>query len=125
MFIGHLRYEPVCVRALKLLRELVADGGLPGQDKADFFTFDFCQNLEFFSPDPATVDGSLVSSLGERLFEARVKLVAALDKLGIAPLAVSVDADRFRAKARQYLQAHLDHVALQKMRGNRQLTLAT
>lgn len=37
-------------------------------------------------------------------------------------VAVGVDADRFRAKARQYLQAHLDHVALQKVRRNRQLT---
>jgi type I restriction enzyme R subunit len=35
---------------------------------------------------------------------------------------VAVDVDRFRAKARDYLRAHLDHVALQKVRRNRQLT---
>jgi type I restriction enzyme R subunit len=41
-------------------------------------------------------------------------------KLGRA--AVAVDVDRFRAKAREYLRSHLDHVALQKVRRNRQLT---
>jgi type I site-specific restriction endonuclease len=53
----------------------------PGQVKADFFVFDFCGNLEFFNTDPATVEELLARSLGERLFEARVELVAALDKL--------------------------------------------
>ncbi len=55
----------------------------PGQDKADFFVFDFCQNLEFFNADPATIDGSLTRSLSERLFEARAELVAALDAAGV------------------------------------------
>ena len=27
----------------------------PGQDKADFFVFDFCGNLEFFNTDPASI----------------------------------------------------------------------
>jgi type I restriction enzyme, R subunit len=64
----------------------------PGLDKIDFFIFDFCQNLEFFNADPATVEGSLARSLGERLFESRVELVAALDKLGsAAPVGDGVD----------------------------------
>jgi type I restriction enzyme R subunit len=54
----------------------------PGQDKADFFIFDFCQNLEFFNADPATIEGSAARSLAERLFEARTELVAALDTAG-------------------------------------------
>src|ERR1035437_2792874 len=40
-------------------------------------------------------------------------------------VAVGVDADRFRAKARQYPQAHLDHVALQKVRRNSSSPRAT
>jgi type I restriction enzyme, R subunit len=55
----------------------------PGQDKADFFVFDFCQNLEFFNTDPATADGSVPRALSARLFEARTELVAALDKAGV------------------------------------------
>ncbi|MCL3862048.1 DEAD/DEAH box helicase family protein [Actinotalea sp. K2] len=55
----------------------------PGQHKTDFLVFDFCQNLEFFNADPATVDRTRAPSLGERLFGARTELVTALDKAGI------------------------------------------
>ncbi len=51
----------------------------PGQDKAHFFIFDYCQNLEFFSQNPDTTDGALAASLGTRLFRARLELLAALD----------------------------------------------
>src|SRR5450830_206057 len=55
----------------------------PGQDKEDFYVFDFCGNLEFFNTEVPTTDGSLVRSLTERLFEARAELVAALDAAGV------------------------------------------
>lgn len=51
----------------------------PGRDKTDFSVFDFCQNLEFFSQNPATADGAVGASLTERLFAARVGLITALD----------------------------------------------
>ena len=51
----------------------------PGDDKKNFFVFDFCQNLEYFSQNLAGSEGSLQKSLVERLFEARLGLVAALD----------------------------------------------
>lgn len=52
----------------------------PGQDKAFFFVFDFCQNLEFFSQPEAAVEGSIADSLSARLFKTRLKLVGALDE---------------------------------------------
>jgi len=54
----------------------------PGMDKAHFFIFDYCQNLEFFSLNPKTTDGALAASLGARLFRARLELLAALDGRG-------------------------------------------
>lgn len=51
----------------------------PGQDKEDFFVFDFCGNLEFFSQDLPGSDGSTQKSLSQRIFEARLGLVTALD----------------------------------------------
>ncbi|NLJ54442.1 MAG: DEAD/DEAH box helicase family protein [Intrasporangiaceae bacterium] len=54
----------------------------PGQDKIEFLVFDFCGNLEFFSQDLPTSEGSTQKSLSQRLFEGRVALVAALDKAG-------------------------------------------
>ncbi len=51
----------------------------PGQDKAFFTVFDFCQNLEFFSQDAPTVEGSVGDSLGARLFKTRLDLLGALN----------------------------------------------
>jgi type I restriction enzyme, R subunit len=52
----------------------------PGQDKQDFFVFDFCQNLEFFNQDLPQTEGSTGKPLGQRLFLARTELIGALDQ---------------------------------------------
>jgi type I restriction enzyme R subunit len=52
----------------------------PGRDKKFFQIFDFCQNLEFFSQDPETTEGSIAESLSAKLFANRVDLIAAIDK---------------------------------------------
>lgn len=51
----------------------------PGQHKANFYVFDFCGNLEYFSQNLPTSEGALQKSLNQRLFETRVGLVTALD----------------------------------------------
>jgi type I restriction enzyme R subunit len=51
----------------------------PGQDKELFYIFDYCQNLEYFSQDIPASEGSMVESLGTRLFNAQLELIAALD----------------------------------------------
>jgi type I restriction enzyme R subunit len=62
----------------------------PGDDKKSFYVFDLCQNLEFFSQPGAGAEGSLQKSLAQRLFEARLGLVVALDSVGAAPAAEPV-----------------------------------
>ena len=52
----------------------------PNQDKEFFYVFDYCQNLEFFSQNPETTEGSLGASIGKRLFTSRLELIAAVDK---------------------------------------------
>jgi type I restriction enzyme R subunit len=52
----------------------------PGKHKEFFYVFDYCQNLEFFSQNPETTEGSLGASLGKRLFTTRLELIATLDK---------------------------------------------
>ncbi|MGH2882438.1 MAG: DEAD/DEAH box helicase family protein, partial [Solirubrobacteraceae bacterium] len=52
----------------------------PGQDKTQFYIFDFCQNLEFFNQNPETSAGALAVPLSQRLFTARVALIAGLDR---------------------------------------------
>ncbi len=56
----------------------------PGRDKAFFYLFDYCRNLEYFSQNPDTVDGAAGESLGKRLFNARLELVGELDKRAAA-----------------------------------------
>ena len=49
----------------------------PGEDKADFFIFDFCQNIEFFNQAMKGHGGLVAESLAQRLFKARLELVTA------------------------------------------------
>jgi type I restriction enzyme R subunit len=51
----------------------------PGQHKAFFYLFDYCQNLEYFSQDIPGTEGYATESLAKRLFDARLELIAALD----------------------------------------------
>src|SRR5690606_19613073 len=51
----------------------------PGQHKAFFYLFDYCQNLEYFSQDIPGTYGYSAESLAKRLFNARLELIAALD----------------------------------------------
>ncbi|MFZ1538895.1 MAG: DEAD/DEAH box helicase family protein [Chromatiaceae bacterium] len=59
----------------------------PGEDKQNFFIFDFCQNLEFFSQNPKVSEGASAEPLGTRLFKARLEVIAELD----SKLAYSAD----------------------------------
>jgi type I restriction enzyme R subunit len=63
-------------RGTRLCPDLFA----PGQDKENFFVFDYCQNLEYFSQDLAGTEGSAVASLAKRLFDTRLELLATLDR---------------------------------------------
>lgn len=56
----------------------------PGQDKRDFYVLDYCQNLEFFSQNLVTVDGTIAEPLGTRLFKKRLELVSELDSAAAA-----------------------------------------
>jgi type I restriction enzyme, R subunit len=52
----------------------------PDQSKEFFYIFDYCQNLEYFSQNPDTTEGSIADSLGKRLFTTRLELLQALDQ---------------------------------------------
>jgi len=56
----------------------------PGQHKQFFYLFDYCQNLEFFSQNPETTEGTLGESLGKRLFKTRLEIIGVLDKRLVA-----------------------------------------
>ncbi|WP_406623768.1 DEAD/DEAH box helicase family protein [Acidovorax sp. SDU_ACID1] len=63
-------------RGTRLCKDLYG----PDQDKKDFFIFDFCQNLEFFSQELEGSEGALVQPLSQRLFNARLELLGVLDQ---------------------------------------------
>lgn len=52
----------------------------PGKHKEFFTIFDYCQNLEFFSENPETTDGSAGEPLAKRIFKTRLGLIQALDE---------------------------------------------
>ena len=54
----------------------------PGIDKAFFFIFDFCQNLEFFNQDSKGVEGTAQESLSSKVFRARLGLLEKFRHVG-------------------------------------------
>ncbi len=54
----------------------------PGYRKQEFYLFDYCQNLEFFSQEIDATDGSAGDSLGKRLYDARLELITVIDARG-------------------------------------------
>jgi type I restriction enzyme R subunit len=62
----------------------------PGQHKEFFYLFDYCQNLEYFSQNIDGTEGATSASLGKRLFDARLELLAALDGRSHEALAAAV-----------------------------------
>jgi type I restriction enzyme R subunit len=62
----------------------------PSQHKAFFYLFDYCQNLEYFSQDIPATEGMVGASLGKRLFNARLELLAALDSASREGLVTAV-----------------------------------
>ncbi len=65
----------------------------PGHDKQFFYIFDYCQNLEYFSQNPAATDGYVSDSLGKRLFLARLELIGSLDAAVVLPGGASLSRD--------------------------------
>jgi len=46
----------------------------PGEDKTEFYIFDFCQNFEFFDQNPDGVEGNTHKSLSQKVFEAKLEV---------------------------------------------------
>ena len=64
-------------RGTRLCKDLFG----PGQDKQEFLIFDFCQNLENYNQNLPGTEGATGQPLGQRLFNARLELLGALDTL--------------------------------------------
>ena len=116
----------------------------PGKHKEFFYIFDYCQNLEFFSQNPNTSDGSSNESLSKKLFTGRVELVGELDKRltdvdkGDAKVALRVDtAEHLREEVagmnvnnflvrpkRKYVEKYSEEEAWQKLGLEEQSELA-
>lgn len=54
----------------------------PGNDKAAFNVFDFCQNLEYFNQELVPADGSGAGPISEQIFKARLELIQQFDSSG-------------------------------------------
>lgn len=61
-------------RGTRLCRDLFG----PGQDKTEFYIFDFCSNFEYFNENPAGAVSPVGEPLGKRLFKRRLELLELL-----------------------------------------------
>jgi type I restriction enzyme R subunit len=62
-------------RGTRLCKDLFG----PGEDKQNFYVFDFCQNLEFFSQNPNFVESSTAEPLEQAAVQARLQAHLQLD----------------------------------------------
>lgn len=49
-----------------------------GEDKQEFLIFDFCGNFEFFRANPKGIEGRMVQSLSEKIFNVNVDIIREL-----------------------------------------------
>ena len=45
-----------------------------GLDKTEFVIFDYCQNFDFFDVNPDGIEGTIVKSLTQKIFEAKLEI---------------------------------------------------
>ena len=55
----------------------------PGDDKSEFYIFDYCQNFEYFSAEVTETNSSAPMTLAERLFQLKLELIQSIDAKNI------------------------------------------
>ena len=53
----------------------------PGEDKAFFYIFDYCGNMEYFGEKPEGVKGNEVEPLSKKIFKHRLQLIEAIQDI--------------------------------------------
>ena len=96
-------------RGTRLCKDLFA----PGDDKKNFYIFDFCQNLEYFSQNPDGAEGSNTEPLSARLFKTRLEIIGEIrQKLeDETPTELGSDTDALYAAGLTLKKVHDDFVA--------------
>jgi type I restriction enzyme, R subunit len=96
-------------RGTRLCKDLFA----PGDDKKNFYIFDFCQNLEYFSQNPDGAEGSNTEPLSARLFKTRLEIIGEIrQKLeDETPAGLGSDTDALYAAGLTLKKVHDDFVA--------------
>jgi type I restriction enzyme R subunit len=68
------KFHQMMGRGTRLCKDLFG----PGQDKQEFYVFDYCQNFEFFAENPEGIEGGSQESLGKKIFKQRLNLLLQL-----------------------------------------------
>lgn len=69
-----IKFEQMIGRGTRLCKDLFG----PGQDKKEFYIFDWCGNFGYFSTSGNNIESTNVKSLTQRLFELRVDIAKEL-----------------------------------------------
>nr|WP_232279022.1 type I restriction-modification enzyme R subunit C-terminal domain-containing protein [Geotalea uraniireducens] len=70
------KFHQMMGRGTRLCKELFG----PGEDKKEFYVFDYCQNFEFFAEKPEGVESGSQESLGKKIFKQRLNLLVRLQQ---------------------------------------------
>ncbi len=70
------KFHQMMGRGTRLCKDLFG----PGQDKENFYVFDYCQNFEFFAENPEGIEVGSQESLGKKIFKQRLNLLLLLQQ---------------------------------------------
>ncbi|WP_421947656.1 DEAD/DEAH box helicase family protein [Phaeodactylibacter xiamenensis] len=106
------KYWQMVGRGTRLCPDLFA----PGEDKAFFYIFDFCGNLEFFEHNPDGLQTKVPLRLSHRIFQARLQLAQLIKQQDPADTFRQEQLD-FCHSAVSALYAQRDHFRIQMKLG--------
>ncbi|MBC7962641.1 MAG: restriction endonuclease subunit R, partial [Steroidobacteraceae bacterium] len=70
------KFHQMMGRGTRLCKDLFGSG----QDKENFYVFDYCQNFEFFAENPEGIEGGSQESLSKKIFKQRLNLLLLLQQ---------------------------------------------
>ncbi|MCH7695690.1 MAG: restriction endonuclease subunit R, partial [Proteobacteria bacterium] len=89
----------------------------PGQDKQEFYIFDYCQNLDFFDANPEGYDAKAQESVKQKIFKRRLDLTAAFQQGQPEDKALKVFAEQLKDQMHGVVRAmNIDNFIIRKHR---------
>jgi type I restriction enzyme R subunit len=98
------KYWQMIGRGTRLCPDLFA----PGEDKAFFYIFDFCNNFEFFDHTPDGINTTIPTSISQRILETKLEIAQVIRRDALTEL------EDYRKELLDFCHAQVDNLYEQR-----------